>query len=228
MKYIYLLIPGGIFAMVLQIFGNTGRKKWAIVFKFLASAMFVLLCVLSGRHCSKPLFFRYVLLAQIFGAAGDVVLAVRHSLRRKSVYFYIGGSLFYIGHLFFIIAFLNRTGDRMDLLKYIISAVIVDLIIAVIMDTMIRSYTHKSYRVLCCGYIITIATAVVFSFGTFIAEVFSLGNLLFMIGSAGFLSSDMILITNEMKPKKKRLAGDILIALYYGGQFFIALSLQAI
>ena len=99
-----------IFAVLYIIYGFPKVTKLSFLYKMLASAIFVINGVIAYRYSVMSAYSKTVIAGLVFGFAGDAFLAIdpflKGKLKEKKVVFgVVGGALFFIGHILYIIAF---------------------------------------------------------------------------------------------------------------------------
>ena len=224
MIYAALILLEIIFPTILLIFDKKRSFKAALVMKTLSSLVFVAVGFYSARNAAPDHFITLVLTGLILGAIGDVLLSLRHVLHEKVSVFFIGGAVFFIGHVCYLtalVATLRSEGNL--LLPAILTALSVSGILVTLLIRRIRA--GKTMSFLCACYMCAVTSMAVLGIFRFTSAPRGIGRLLFMIGGVFFAASDTILVENMFNPKpcfKKSVA---LIVLYYAGQFMIAMSL---
>lgn len=85
--------------------------RLALVGKTLASVSFVLLAIfiMCRKNYRQFTYKKLIFTGLCFGALGDILLNVNFISGYESVFFLAGLTAFFIGHVFYIIAFINRS-----------------------------------------------------------------------------------------------------------------------
>ena len=219
-----LIIPEVLFAALLLFAEFQRNYRGALLFKTLSSLVFVAAGFCALRTRTADLFTRLILTGLVLGAVGDFFLSLRHVMDDRDVFFYIGGSIFFLGHLAYLAA-LSGVLLKLGVLRFAIPAsLLAAAVLIVLLLKKIRA--DRRFSFLCAGYMCAVTSVAVFGIFRFFAAPYSLGNLLFMIGGIFFASSDTILVENMWNERQSFRKGCTLIILYYAAQFMIACSLS--
>ena len=224
MKELFLLIPGILFPVILQVFEKKQDHKKALLFKTLSSAVFVLLGFLLAQKKAADSFTVLILLGLCFGLIGDFLLSLRHLLSDNMAAFFIGGGFFFLGHLCYLAALILPLSQNGRFLLFgLIASAIISAVLITLLLRKIRA--DRRFSILCGCYMAGVVTMAVMGIFRAISAGFTLQALLFMTGGIFFAASDTILVENMWNPAWSFKKGCILIALYYAAQLLIACSL---
>lgn len=199
------------------------REKWVagVALKGAASLCFVILGILGSRGAPDARFAGFVVAGLAVGAVADVLLNLRYVYKKWDKLVFAAGTLvFLVGHVLYSIAVWPRAA--IPWLFVIIGAVATFFIMRWIFSKIDAPGALKAIGVFYVGIV------VVLNFLALSALFNNLGtqSLVFLLGTAFFLVSDVILILNTFggNPQFKRRM--LNLTLYYIGQILIALSLQ--
>ena len=204
----------------------------AIFFKIAASVLFLLVAGVSAAASTAAQWERYkflflgVLFGQILGLLGDYWLDMKdmHTAHHDA-YVIAGFSSFLIGHLFFIGGLLSAYGRGAQTILFIFGAgfLLCAFVLATEKPMKLR---YGKFKWITAGYTIVFGMSVAAALFSWLYGGRSLQPLVMTIGLALFLLSDLVLSGTYFGEGKDRPI-DIALnyALYYGGQFTIALSL---
>ncbi len=225
MVYAFLIFLEIVFPVILLIYDNKRSFKAALVMKTLSSLVFVAMGFYAAKRGTPGNFRTLILCGLILGAAGDVLLSLRHCLHEKISVFLIGGSVFFIGHVCYLTALITdlRTGASRLLWPGILAALLASGILVSLLLRRIR--IGKTMSFLCGGYMCAVTSMAVLGIFRFIASPGDAGRILFMAGGIFFAASDTILVDNMFAPSHSQKKAIALILLYYAGQLMIAMSL---
>lgn len=206
-------LKGGLLGLVLKIVASFGFVGSAIIGIGTAP-------VLTDKW---PLIL--ITLGFLCGMIGDIVLDLKVIYDNDKWYLNTGMSAFFVGHVFYIIAFSLLAGDTNLLLPLIISAgiSIVLSIGTLIGGTKMMKLDFGKFVVPTAGYTFILNMALVYSL---YLAIIGAGMWLIFIGLALFLLSDLVL---SMQYFGGKIASKPLIAinhtLYYAAQIVLVASL---
>ena len=226
MRYWYIALLSVAFAVGLVIVETKKKPLPAIFIKAAASVCFVVLGILSYPGPGRGAGF--ILVALIFGAAGDVLLNLCNFVDKDQLVFFIGGSAFFIGHILYMCAFGPLAGSL--LLPVAAVGVSLGLLIAFLLlrkqesDTLLKIETF--------GYLVTVSAMAAISVAVLIqgartgGQAFTSG-LLKGIGGVLFLASDSVLFYRIIHKKEDDWRSSLAVLMtYYPAQCLMALSMQ--
>lgn len=198
------------------------RLVQAVVFKGLASLVFVLL----GFVClsaSTDLSFGWLAAAGLIsGAIGDILLNLYKLYKNGGERVFMAGiAAFFTGHLLYIAALLSRGANALFVavpLCAVISAVLIPLILK-------RIEVAGRLKVFGVVYMSLVFLMAGCAAGLLALTAYNAGHLLFTIGAALFALSDVILVIHLFGRKKHKSFRALNLTSYYLGQILIALSL---
>ncbi|MEG1613408.1 MAG: lysoplasmalogenase [Clostridia bacterium] len=197
-----------------------------MIFKFVAafSFMAIVACSFFSSRANYN-YFLFVFLGLLFGLGGDIFLGIKEiapDYKKKLIP--IGILFFLIGHIFYIIAFLQMVG--FNYVPLLISAGFA--VFGGIMIYLLKMQASLPLKIILILYYLLI-TYMASTAGYFYVVTSSTGALLALIGSILFVISDsslsQIYFTNT---KFKAHFGVIETATYFSAQILIALSVMYI
>lgn len=198
------------------------REKWVagVALKGAASLCFVILGILGSRGAADARFAGFVVAGLAVGAVADVLLNLRYVYKKWDKLIFAAGTLvFLVGHVLYSVAVWPRAA--IPWLFVIIGVVATLFIMRWIFSKIDAPGALKAIGVFYVGIV------VVLNFLALSALFNNLGaqSLVFLLGTALFLLSDIILILNTFggNPQFKRRM--LNLTLYYIGQILIAQSL---
>ncbi len=189
--------------------------KGGLLFKSIASLMFVITGLINLNYCIKNKtnlkFPIWMIAALIFAMLGDILLVLN---------FYLGTAAFALGHILYFISYcMLEKMNRRDLLWGIsISA----FSLSVILFTPFLSFDSTLMQGVCCAYAVIIS----FMVGKTISNLLkkkNVTNIIIVIGSMLFFISDFMLMLQLFGDIS--VAGKLCLATYYPAQFLLAFSL---
>ena len=202
--------------IIMMIFDCTYIFTEELLFKTIASTMFVSLGLINFIQCfknKKDLEFPiWMLTALIYAMVGDVLLGLHFS---------IGVIVFGIAHIFYIISYskLNSFIPRDFFNAAIISIIIPLPIIFILLDTV---YINISLVILGCIYVVILSGMLGKAISNLVRERNSV-NITITIGALLFFISDMCLILNMFGGIS--FCRYICLITYYLAQFLLSFSL---
>ena len=192
----------------------------AVFLKALASLSFVILGFLARPDYYRGSLPKLLIAGLCFGCAADVLLNLRHVLKKQGkLIFLVGILVFLCGHILYLAAVLPLSANW-------IVCVLAGLVLTALLMKWIfsRITAEKAFKIFGVVYIGAIVVLNCVAVGNLIAapgaftELFAAGALLFLV-------SDIVLILNTFGPKERFSLRVTNIALYYVGQLLIALRL---
>lgn len=195
----------------------------AVIFKGLASLMFIFLGF-GGLKVAEPHdVAKLVLIGLILGGIGDVLLNLRFVFKEMGQKIFLGGILaFLLGHVIYLVALIKLSTS-------VLWSVIIGIVAAaIILFWIFKNITAKKvFKIFGVFYIGAVVLMTAVAIGNLIANPGMVAYWVYAIGAVLFTASDIILIFNTFgggDPKFSMRIGNL--SLYYAGQILIALSLQ--
>ena len=143
-----LFVLDMVFAALYIKFGHPKVTKTSYCYKMFASGIFVANGIIGYTCFNNSIFSKWVLLGLIFGCLGDIVIALEPFIKenekkkkRNTVAVTAGGALFFIGHIFYVVAFLKellRTKSFNPVLYFSLVGGIIGLAVMTFLFTKIR------------------------------------------------------------------------------------------
>ncbi len=189
----------------------------AVILKGLASLCFVVIGLMCspGSHVSN-----LIVAGLIIGSTADVMLNLRMVFKEKGqLIFLIGIVVFLTGHIMYLAAVLPLCSYK---LVCIISGIVLTALLMVwIFSRITAKPAFKIFGVVYIGAIMLLNCVAIGN----VAASGSAFNIVFAIGAALFLVSDIVLILNTFGSEFRQSLRNTNISLYYAGQLLIAFSL---
>lgn len=211
MIYSLLLI-----GFVIQIFFISAslRKEYihATILKTVASLTFIIVALSSNN--------KDLSLALIFGGVGDMLLELRHLFKKTLPLFIVGTFFFIFEHLILINKCFILCNNHLTI------ALLISLLMSCLIHLLMKKcFQHKGKGISILGvlYLCLLSILISFAFVGFLYNK-NIGNLLFLIGSVFFITSDCLLITHNFG-KDKYWYHPISLVLYFLAQSIIAISI---
>lgn len=194
----------------------------ADILKGSASLCFVLLGLYGFMNRSYDGEQGKMLLGLFFGMLGDILLNLRYVFKKYDQKFFLSGIVvFFIGHLFYLAAFLVRAGVEVIIAACLVGGALTAGLLAYIFTHMTVKKVFKIFGVFYLGAVdIMMVAAVLLA----ICKP-SLPNLVCGIGAMAFMLSDVILIFYIFGDKHTYPMRIANLSIYYLGQILIAFSL---
>ncbi|MBE7074770.1 MAG: lysoplasmalogenase [Clostridiales bacterium] len=190
-------------------------KYGTILIKGIASGLFVLTGIINLIYCIKnklSLKFPIFLVCALFIAMlGDIFLNIE---------FIVGGIIFAIGHVIFIVAYCMLHKFKWLDLIFMASVLIPSILIVLFLPSL--NFSDISLKVLCICYAAIISVMV----GKSLSNLFrqkSFLNLNILIGSILFFVSDLMLLLSKFA--KVPNTGTVCLLTYYPALFLLAFSI---
>ena len=189
--------------------------------KSLAVLCFITIGLLAYKDNNSS-FCLSIIIGLVLDGLGDVFLAIRNFKNNKK-WLILGGIMFMFGHLLYIGALLseNITSIFVDFVFIFIGFQLGYIFMKIMQKNLNLS---KGYIVLGSIYCPLIFMVMTMSLCTYL-NFKSIPNLVFLIGSILFVSSDVILILNNFGMKKKWMHPTYSL-LYFIAQILISYSLH--
>lgn len=213
-------------AIMCILFRRSGKSFEGMICKFMASFGFVSTAIVG--YCYNPhniMFFCLVCFALMFGWCGDVILGIKEiapKFRGKLIP--LGTVFFLIGHIFFLTAFMIKSGFSIIPLAAGIAIGIIGLIL---INILMKGIDSKLKVLLAVYY-----TLLYYKAATAIYLLVTTGETAYIFASVGsvlFVFSDTCLGLLYFTPtKKKNLLVTLELSTYYLAQTLLALSMAYI
>ena len=217
-----LIILCIIFDLGYLYFGKKNKNYLALFSKTFAALCFIIIGYMSLK-INESSFALGIFIGMLFDGVGDFLLAIRN-INHSKRWFIIGGFSFLIGHILYISSELDVAFSikKDSMYLFILLGILLGLCSMFIILKICN--VSKAYKIF--GHIYAPAIFCVFTLALYTYLNFNiLANLVFLIGAAMFVSSDMILIINNFGMKKKWMHPTYSL-LYFVGQLMIACSLH--
>ena len=222
MSYMFLAYIGLLIQIIFIIVEQKKKYVPAVALKGTASLFFVLLGALALPLATLPTFAKVVVAGLIFGLIGDVCLNLRFVLENAGKKIFLGGILaFLIGHILYLVALIPLCEK-----VWVWLIVGVAVAIALLYWILTSVEAEKAFKIFGVVYIGAVVLMTAVAVGVFRTRQ-TPGALLYMVGAVLFTLSDIILIFNTFTKDGKAWMRPANLLLYYLGQLFIALSIQA-
>lgn len=220
--YYYLIIAIIILSLFLTFYYRL--KPWQILlFKAITSLCFIILGRIAYElNQEADSYFKMMMIGLVFGFAGDVALGAKEvNPENKSKWLFLGISLFFLGHVFYILAMIEFI-DNLTL-YLIISGLFIILNLFFIYRF---QFEFGSAHYLIYPYIIITSIILTITVANAIIDP-SYFKIIIALGACGFVGSDYVLsfLYFKMITKYQRLIKRVNLSLYYCGQFLLALSI---
>lgn len=225
MQYLWLCLVCLILAAIFIAVEKSERYVLADAIKGAASALFVLVGLLSSQLASPQAdqtYIQLILLGLAIGAVADVILNLRYVFEgTQGKVAFLGGILIFLaGHIAYLLA-VSRTCPMLKVF-IAIGLVLTGALMMWIFSRIEASLVFKIFGVFYIGAITVMNTV---ALGSMLANP-TAHTLTFLAGAILFLISDLALIINTFGPTKHFSLRIANLMLYYVGQLLIALSLQ--
>lgn len=198
--------------------------KKALIYKLFASLCFMFIPLISifTLNVGYSEFWLIITLGLFFGMVGDILLAFRHfSKKFYELYFAIGAVSFILEHILFILYFVYVNPDIVPIttLAFIISFATSTFVLArwKVKGGRLQIGIYLYIAIVCLMSATAISTAI---------NTFSIGSLMFAIGSLSFVASDTAICVYNFSEYKDFKLMILLHYLYYPAQLLIALSVM--
>lgn len=206
-----------VFFIILIIAELKKQNIKTLIFKTLSSLMFVLLGYQKlsfNMSAPSPIFF-----GLCFGAVGDVLLAIcLISKRYEKVFFAFGGIMFFIGHIFYLMAAVTMS-------HHVVMAFVITIIINYLLMALLFKKIDLEYKLKIPGMVYVFMVVFMSSNGLInLITIPGIKTFLFGTGAVLFMISDVLLITERFIEEKSIYTTGVLMS-YYIGQTLIALSI---
>lgn len=213
-KSIFLIILGICLQGLFIYNDNKYHNALSIILKTLASLCFVLLAFYLHKNTIPLVFYSLCL-----DCLGDFILILRNiDKKHKDLIFVIGTLSFFASHILLSI-YLIRLNKKALPLGIVINLILFVVIALYFLKTLTAPFKMK---VLGAAYLFMIMFTSGIAISNFI-QVNSFTNLLFMIASLIFITSDLILMFHKFNPKAKNYLQPTYRIIYYLSQILLAI-----
>lgn len=211
------------------------KKTWtSFKLKIVASLIFVCVGLLSIQISGNTgTYANYIMCGLVCGAIGDAFL---HVVTTKKVWFYIGATLFFIGHIFYINAFhsaiLAQFPER-EMFNFTEIMIVVMLMFFPAIYVLAKIPQLRKLFIPLAAYAAIITFMVVKAFSYFISdwmiwerESYLLLFLTVVLGAILFISSDITLVILSFESQKSNRKLKLYnIVSYFTAQFLLGTSI---
>lgn len=222
MSYMFLAYAG-LLVQILFIYVEQQKKYVpAVALKGTASLFFVVLGFLGLSIATLPTFAKIVVAGLVFGLLGDVCLNLRFVMEKAGQKVFLAGiAAFLVGHILYLAALIPLAAK---VWVWLISGTLVAAALLYWILTSVEA--EKAFKAFGVVYIGAVVLMTAVAIGVFVTR-HTTGSLLYMVGAILFTLSDIILIFNTFTKDGRAWMRPANLLLYYLGQLFIALSIQA-
>ncbi|MDR1939389.1 MAG: lysoplasmalogenase family protein [Clostridiales bacterium] len=222
---IYLLAPVFAYCQVLAAFSvivDGGAPKLKLIFKSVASASFIVGGALFMRYSTSE-YSKYIMLSLVFGAAGDVLLALHvffADKKKKLVLNAAGGLAFAAGHAIYMLMFFASARFNAAFLPLPAIFALVPLLAK---KRIVSAFGKKAVLPLCAyslilGLLIAAAASLLSSAPT-------AKNAVMLAAAVVFAVSDFLLVSRMLGVGKEKAMFHAAMITYYTAQWAFALSI---
>lgn len=231
----YWLIPltiGIILLTIFLVYRGKGQRVKAVIYKGFVSLMFIITALVAWKCSSNPhtMFGLYIIIGLILGLFGDIFLDLKFIITKHEFLFTVLGFIvFLLGHVFYFVGLFVTFFDFSNNVLYWIIPLVVALILMVI-TLLFENFGLVKYHKM-KPYVALYALVLFFDVAIYFSGAVQLGwqNItvtMMAFGLVSFALSDLILNNTYFAPNfDKPIYIIINHALYYIGQFVIAVSL---
>lgn len=210
-----LILANTIMLVLILAFDICYMFKGGLLFKSIASSMFVVTGLINFMYCIKNRvnlkFPIWMMVALIFAMLGDILLVIN---------FYMGVVAFAIGHIFYFVSYCMLAKiNRRDIVCGLSIAAIA---VSIILFTPFLDFGNVLMQGVCCIYALIISFMVGKAVSNLLQEK-NYTNIIIVIGSILFFFSDLMLVLKMFGDIP--LASYLCLATYYPAQFILAFSL---
>ena len=200
------------------------RKKMlsALLFKALASLLFVLGGVFALSLAVHMNFARLILIGLMLGAIGDVCLNLRFLLTDGAKRaFLLGIAAFLLGHVAYVIALISCAPAAL-LYALPAAAVVSFFLIRFVLSRIEVGGAIKTFGIV---YLCVVFLMACVALTLFLLEPQNPGHTLFAVGGVLFAASDVLLVLGQFGRRTYRGFRALNLSLYYVGQVCICLTI---
>lgn len=219
-----VLLAAVIAAVVFIIVSYKGTAGASVAAKTIASLLFVTLGLLCFLHSKRSSYALLVMVALVFGLFGDVFLELQPVFsKKKNLFFLLGLSAFFIGHVFYVVAFLKIA--PFTILHPIVFAA--TFCVALLLKAIFKVDPQKMLPPV-LAYLTVISLMVAAAFGVAFSNGLSPQNpirVMLPLSALLFLISDAVLAYIYYGKTKAKPLVAINLSTYYAAQILLALTI---
>ena len=219
---IALLLFGCASETVFILLEHKKRMLSALLFKALASLMFVLGGMFAFSLATRLSFARLVLVGLMLGAIGDVCLNLRFLITDGAKRSFIFGiASFLLGHIAYVLALVSCAPAA--LLYALPAAAVVSFFL--IRFVLARIEVEGSIKTFGIVYLCVVFLMASVALAMFLLEPQNTGRAIFALGGILFAASDVLLVLGQFGRRTYRGFRALNLSLYYIGQVCICLTI---
>ncbi len=194
----------------------------ALLFKALASLLFVLAGVFAFSLATRLSFARLVLVGLMLGAIGDVCLNLRFLITDGAKRaFMLGIASFLLGHVAYVLALVSCAPAA--LIYSLPAAAVVSFFL--IRFVLTRIEVEGSIKTFGIVYLCVVFLMACVALAMFLLEPQNTGRAIFALGGVLFAASDVLLVLGQFGRRTYRGFRALNLSLYYIGQVCICLTI---
>lgn len=223
--WVVVILCGCITEAVFIMFEYQHKMLTALIFKTVASLLFVLSAILLFAETTNVRYASLIIAGLAFGAIGDICLNLRFIVgeRGKQV-FMLGIAAFLIGHLFYLFA-LIQLAPRMLLWSVPLCAAFSFFLLRFILTRIIVQGAIRTFGIV---YLVVVFLMMFCALGLLPIDPANPAYWVFTLGAALFAGSDILLVLGQFGKEKHPSFRAMNLSLYYIGQICIALTIAMI
>ena len=219
---IVLLLFGCAAETVFILLEHNKKMLSALLFKALASLLFVLAGVFAFSLATRLSFARLVLVGLMLGAIGDVCLNLRFLITDGAKRaFMLGIASFLLGHVAYVLALVSCAPAA--LIYALPAAAVVSFFL--IRFVLARIEVEGSIKTFGIVYLCVVFLMACVALAMFLLEPQNTGRAIFALGSVLFAASDVLLVLGQFGKRTYRGFRALNLSLYYIGQVCICLTI---
>ena len=219
---IVLLLFGCAAETVFILLEHSKKMLSALLFKALASLLFVLAGVFAFSLATRLSFARLVLVGLMLGAIGDVCLNLRFLITDGAKRaFMLGIASFLLGHVAYVLALVSCAPAA--LIYALPAAAVVSFFL--IRFVLARIEVEGSIKTFGIVYLCVVFLMACVALAMFLLEPQNTGRAIFALGGVLFAASDVLLVLGQFGRRTYRGFRALNLSLYYIGQVCICLTI---
>ena len=219
---IVLLLFGCAAETVFILLEHSKKMLSALLFKALASLLFVLAGVFAFSLATRLSFARLVLVGLMLGAIGDVCLNLRFLITDGAKRaFMLGIASFLLGHVAYVLALVSCAPAA--LIYALPAAAVVSFFL--IRFVLARIEVEGSIKTFGIVYLCVVFLMACVALAMFLLEPQNTGRAIFALGGVLFAASDVLLVLGQFGKRTYRGFRALNLSLYYIGQVCICLTI---
>ena len=219
---IVLLLLGCAAETVFILLEHSKKMLSALLFKALASLLFVLAGVFAFSLATRLSFARLVLVGLMLGAIGDVCLNLRFLITDGAKRaFMLGIASFLLGHVAYVLALVSCAPAAF--LYALPAAAVVSFFL--IRFVLARIEVEGSIKTFGIVYLCVVFLMACVALAMFLLEPQNTGRAIFALGGVLFAASDVLLVLGQFGRRTYRGFRALNLSLYYIGQVCICLTI---